>query len=738
MPHSLFIFGGLLSFFLAPARAGMARGCLQGKTGPAPRPEMVLQFGHRQPVNDLAFSPDGRTLASASDDGTVKLWNVATGDLQRTLAGHNREVEAIAFSPRGDLLASASWDGTVKIWDVRSGQPFRVLPDHWHGALAVAFSPDGRLLATGSYSGAVKLWNPATGRLQRALGAHRGPVISLEFSQDGMNLASGSGDPIDMAPPGELRLWDVRTGKPKWTRGPGGGPVAFSRDGRTLVNAHYGEIRFWVVRTGRLQSTREIRDHRVYTAIVSPDGTMLATSGESQGAGHAHSEVYLSDLRSGRQKQILKGGSGPMAYSPDGWLLATSDGAEPPHPQGGLCLWDPRTGALRRRWPAEPGYAITSVAFSPVGLLLATGSTDRKVAAWDLSAAEQRWTAAGDPRRVSSVAFSPDGRTLASGGYDHALKLWDAQTGRAQPSLESRRGGVTSVAYSTDGALLASGSYYDDLVLWNTRTRAPRALPGNPGGGAVAVAFSPDGERVAAGRHGVAAGYSNSQPGRDYSQLGIWELGSGQLRHTLTWTDVYVSSVAFSRDGRTLAAGGESLNAPPFPIGGPIMLWDVLDGAPRRTFTAHEGKVTSVAFSADGKTLASGSDDGTVRLWEMRAPDGALVLRRTLEGHSGKVLAVAFSPDGRLLASGGDGNAVQLWEAANGRLLARLLVLAPRGGQESAGDWILDTPAGYYRASPGAARVIRWRIGDRLLPAETYESTFHRPEVLQRALLGRQ
>ena len=279
--------------------------------------------GHKEGVGSVAFSPDGGTLASGSDDDTIKLWDVATGHELRTLQGHTHSVYSVAFSPDGSKLASGSSDDTIKLWDVATGRELRTLQGHTHSVYSVAFSPDGSKLASGSSDDTIKLWDVATGRELRTLIGHTGDVQIVSFSPDGGTLASGSDDRT-------IRLWDVAIGIHKQTffgiwgsvvRG-----VAFSPDGRTLISGSSQGFTLWHIDSGNFQEGFRIGGSGM--VVLSPDGQTLAEIGGL--------DIELLHVPSGKVQQTLNFPSRVRSgsFSPDGGTLASG------HRDGTILLWD--------------------------------------------------------------------------------------------------------------------------------------------------------------------------------------------------------------------------------------------------------------------------------------------------------------------------------------------------------------------------------------------------------------
>ncbi|MGH3701877.1 MAG: TIR domain-containing protein [Pseudonocardiaceae bacterium] len=626
---------------------------------------------HLGTVYSVAFSPDGHTLATASDDHTVQLWDVR--DPHRpsrlgTLTGYSTAVYAVAFSPDGHTLATASEANVVRLWDVtepRHPDPRGTLPGYSNTVYSVAFSPDGTTLATASKDTTARLWDVHDSSRPSPLSTlvgHTDSVKAVAFSSDGNTVATAGVDKT-------ARLWDVRdphhpnplrtlTGHTNTIRS-----VAFSPDGHILATASdasaEGTVRLWDVRDPlhpRPLATLPDYLNTVRSVTFSPDGSTLATASSDITA-------RLWDVRDPYHPNPLRTLTGhtntvySVAFSPDGHTLVTASFDRT------VRLWD-------LPGPLVAGHTKTvfAVAFSPDGHTLATASDDTTARLWNVRDPDNPrplGTLTGHRKEAKMVAFSPDGHTLATASDDTTARLWDVSdpaTPRRLGTLTGHTNAVRSAAFSPDGHSLATGSADNTARLWDiSNPRSPRPIATLPQNNDVVwwVAFSPDGRTLVTASADHTAQWWDVHDPHQPSPLSTIKGHTGTVR-----------SVAFSPDGRTLAIANEST----------VRLWEVSDPhqLPRKlsTLVGNTGGIYSVAFSPDGHTLATASYDNIARLWDVTNPGNPRVLG-TLTGHTDTVFSVAFSPDGHTLATGSADKTARLWETNTDSVATRICRIAP-------------------------------------------------------------
>jgi WD40 repeat protein len=617
--------------------------------------------GHTSGVMRVVYSPDGRRLASASNDHTVKIWDAATGQECLTLKGHTREVSGVAYSPDGRCLASSSWDGTVKLWNPVTGELCLTLKGPPGGLSSVAYSPDGRYLASGSGDQTVKIWIAATGEKLHTLTGHTNAVYSVAYSPDGRRLASAGG--YDRT----VKIWDAASGQ--YIRTLTGHKnavyaVAYSPDGRRLASACQDHtVKIWDAATGDELLTLIGHTSSVFDVAYSPDGRHLASASLDQ-------TVKVWDADTGRNVVTHRGHTDwihGVAYSPDGRCLASACSDHT------VKIWDAATD-LDILTLREHLAQVRAVVYSPDGRCLATASDDHTVKLWDAANGKELLTLKGHVMPVYGLAYSPDGRRLASASDDRTVRVWGTASGQLLLTLKyTAQGGRLDpygrdvchrVAYSPDGRLFAFGGQDGTLEVCDATT-GQRILTFKAHSSWIwGLRFSPD------GRHLASA--SNDRT------VKVWDAATGQHISTFEGQGMVQCDVAYSPDGRRLALRGPE---------GPEV-WDMASG--QRLFTLKGDGAFGLGYSPDGRRLATAGDDRIVKVWD--AETGQELL--SLKGHRGWVWSVAFSPDGRHLASASQDQTVKIWDATpptpqrlierEARGLVQFLIAKPLPPEEAA------------------------------------------------------
>jgi len=621
--------------------------------------------GHARRVHAVALSADGRTLVTASADGTARVWDLAAADpaaTPRVLRGHAEPVRAAALSVDGRTLVTSSEDDSVRAWDMSAADPsqaVRILLGHAADVEHLALSTDGATLITGSDDTTAIVWrlsDPDPSSTAVRLAGHADDVEAVALSPDGRHAATGSDD-------GTVGLWDLAAPDPSATLSQltgGGKPfsaVRFSPDSRRVLAASEdGSVRIW-----RLDQLGEapvvlVGQGPIIDIALDADGLTLAAAS----ADRVALVWSLAGDNPATSRRVLLGHSEALtalALSADGTLLATS-GAD-----GTLRVWDltdPDPSRGQRVLVGHDG-AVLGVTMRTDKRLLVSGGEDGMARVWSLdgegNSGAARLLDAG-AGAVAAIALSSDGRTLASGGDDGAVRLWNlAAPGEPPRALRGHNGAVTAAAISADGGTLATAGADDTARVWRLGdlAAAPLLLRGHTDR-INDLLLSPDGRLLIT--------VSQDDTAR------VWDLAAADpaaSARILRGHTNNVWEVLLSPDGHTVITGSEDNT---------VRLWDlnVADVSGRsRILSGHTGDILALTLGANGRTLLSASEDGTARVWELGAP-GAERAVATLDSNSGQVRSLALTPDGRHAMTGGEDGLIRLWDLAAPTARPRLLI----------------------------------------------------------------
>ncbi len=666
---------------------------------PEPKPACRALDGHDATVNDVAYSADGRLIASSGDDNVLKIWDASSGSLIKTLRGHGGRVRSCDFSPDGRFLVSGGHDAQAKVWSLDGYREVRVLKGHLlrgHSdiVLSARFSPDGKQVATSSRDRTARTWSTDSGQLLKVLDeGHEFLATSAIFFRSGRQLLTAAGD-------NTVRKWDAAAGtqtillrntgrigalalsnNEKWiVTGASGNAaqvfgaedgtllqtlapdqesdrssavtaLAFSSDDRLLLVADTdGRCRLWQ-RENAADSWKERalwhnHSRRITSAAFLPDGKRVLTASLDR-------SVAQWDVATGKEwkEGILKHPKGvtSLATLRDGTQALTTC------EDGKLRLWDLEKAVVLAEM-AGSDDALHFVDVSPKGdRALTTNSVTRKVRLWDLNSRQEIF----DPKRPGQAAldfsrlgglvwtsiFTPDGsRILSVGGND--ARIW--QLGSDEPSMSfSPHGAVASADYSPDGRFIVTASWDSSAKIWDVQSGAPlRKLVGGHEGYVNSAVFSPGGKTIlTAAEDGTAR---------------FWDAASGELDpRSLKGHQAGIRRAAFSADGRLIVTASDDQTA---------RIWDAATKTTVRTLEGHQWPVLDATFSADSQRVVTGSEDNRAHLY--RVETGELLQR--LEGHTAAVTSVAFSPDGLRVLTGSRDHTVKLWDAHSGKELLTL------------------------------------------------------------------
>ena len=583
----------------------------------------ALLAGHDDVVRDADWSADGLRLATACDDGFLRVWARDGWRLEHSIAAHSEAIRRLAWSPGNEFIATGSEDRAAKIWDAKSGRLEQVLQGHEGAVRGLAWSLDGAYLATASDDGTARIWDAKQGTVSMTLAGHTDMVMDVRWSPDGETVASGSRDRT-------VRLWDARTGRPLQTfRGHHDAVRALSwaPDGSRLASASRDRtVRLWNVGEAATEMTLHGHDDGVRSVSWSPDGRVIATASDDRTA-------RLWDASTGLSLSVMLGHSDIVrcvTWSPGGQHIASTSSDHVAR------IWEARGGGGFRVFDAHGDWA-NAIAWSPAGDKVVTGSDDGWARLWnvegDMLVNARRCHEDG----IRTIAWSPRGDLIVTGSTDRTAKLWNAGSWAHIRTLHGHEDVVLSAAWSPSGRYVATVSDDRTLRIWSVDSPGePRILRGHRDV-IRSVAWSPSGDVIATGS--------------DDRTVKIWQVdGAAEDALTLRGHANWVECVAWAPAGDRLAsASGDKT----------VIIWDASSAAQLHVLRGHDDSVRGVAWRPDGTVVATGSADRTARLWDSDSGHETSIVAV----HRDQIQALAWSPDGKLIATVSRDRTAQVWSA---------------------------------------------------------------------------
>lgn len=557
--------------------------------------EIALITGTEGHINSVAFSPDGNTIVGGSQDGYVYFWNVNTWERSKILSSNVNWINSVVFSPDGNTIASSggTYEGTepvIDLWNFHTDELLRSFGGPY-APLSISLSPDGKTLIGGEkYKKGIFVWNVDTGELLKTLMGHDEfeSINSIVFSPDGKIIASASDDKT-------VRLWNFHTGLLIQTLKHIAQvkDVVFSADGKTLISAGDDGIRIWNSNTAESNDFIEIP---AVSIVFSLDGrTFVSASSDGIRVWDAHTKELLKTIEG------YSGSVSSVAYSPDGNTIVSGNLNRT------IRVWDANTKRIIKTLAGHTDV-VTSIAYSPDGNTIATGSYDNTIRLWDAHTYVHRKTLNGHIGSVSGMDFKPDDNIVVCGGGKE-IRMFDFNSGKHHKTLTEYTKYVNSIVFSPDGNTIAIGGGGIDLFDANTgehlKTFTEQIDEIN------SMLFILDGNMI------ITGGWDDGEEGAVFGRIDLWHVNTGEHLKTIRLEGFNgVKDIALRPDGKILVCGEMHY----LGLGSRIHVWKVNSWELINTIEGHASSVDSLAFSPDGKTLASGGRDGTILLWDFSSP----------------------------------------------------------------------------------------------------------------------
>ena len=671
--------------------------CLSVFIGKTQSTSIILPLGHTEPVNAFAISPSGKYLASASGDGSIKLWNIASGLESQTYLGHNGNVHAIAFSKDGQYLISGGQDFLIKIWNIQSGKVVGNLFGHQHIVSDLVVTSD-KIIISSSYNGTIKVWNFKTGTCLRTLKGHQNSINTIALANQEKWVISGGGNPLGMED-NTIRIWEIDTGKSiKILEGHTDNinDLAVSKDGQLLASCSDGHsVYIWNLATRELLDS--VKHNKATTALsFAPDGLSLYRGSLSGLIG----QYPLSPMEAPQYLLGHTDGIEKLQFSVDGQFLFSLGGEV-------IKMWETNTGKVLRTFEGRFKPNLT-FAYSTDGKYIATAGLIDPKTLWDMRTGHQLPNFASEKHNISinRLSFSFDNQYLLTTrmdilANDFAINMWDIQKDTLAQSFIGHTTVVNDFKLSPDNNTLVSCSD-NELRIWKVNSGQTLAtIQGK----------QKDLQSVDLLNSKIATG------ARDKSLI-IWNL-NGELLHSFKGHKARIMVNRFSPTGKYILAGGGEIGKASH-LNTELILWNIEEGKIERRFQGgHQKFINSMDFSKTGAHAVTGAFDGTVCIWDMTKNQPII----TFKEHRQHVIDVQFTADDQYVISSSGDNTIKIYDLSQKKAILTLITL-------DNSEWGIISSDNYYSCSKDLAQKIGFKIKDQVYPFEQFDYLYNRPDLI--------